>query len=39
MFYFIFPTGVPGEPIPVESEEEIFDILDYTYKKPEERNM
>ena len=32
-------TGVPGEPIPVSSEEEIFQIVDYPYKKPEERNV
>lgn len=32
-------TGVPGEPIPVTSEEEIFEILNYPYKKPEERNL
>lgn len=32
-------TGVPGEPIPVSSEEEIFQIVDFSYKKPEERNV
>ncbi|XP_073949300.1 DNA polymerase beta-like [Choristoneura fumiferana] len=32
-------TGIPGEPVPVSSEEEIFDYIDYPYKKPEERNM
>ncbi|XP_028174412.1 DNA polymerase beta-like [Ostrinia furnacalis] len=32
-------TGVPGEPVPISSEEDIFDYIDYPYKKPEERNM
>ncbi|XP_064382642.1 DNA polymerase beta-like [Halichondria panicea] len=32
-------TGVPGEAIPVTSEEEVFDILNYPFKKPEERNL
>ncbi|XP_047989806.1 DNA polymerase beta-like [Leguminivora glycinivorella] len=32
-------TGVPGEPVPVSSEEDIFDYIDYPYKKPEDRNM
>lgn len=31
-------TGVPGEPLPVTSEEDIFDYLDMVYKKPSERN-
>ncbi|KAL0880880.1 hypothetical protein ABMA27_002061 [Loxostege sticticalis] len=32
-------TGVPGEPVPISSEEDIFDYIDYPYKKPEERNL
>ena len=32
-------VGVPGEPIPVESEEDIFDIINYPYKKPDERSV
>ncbi|CAH4037725.1 unnamed protein product [Pieris brassicae] len=32
-------TGVPGEPIDLTSEEDIFDYIDYPYKKPEERNL
>ncbi|CAK1601026.1 unnamed protein product [Parnassius mnemosyne] len=32
-------TGVPGEPVPITSEEDIFDYIDYPYKKPEERNL
>jgi len=31
--------GVAGDSIPVESEEDIFEVLDYPYKKPCERNM
>ena len=32
-------AGVPGEPIPVSSEEDIFDIIEMAYKNPEERNL
>ncbi|XP_060842274.1 DNA polymerase beta-like [Rhopalosiphum padi] len=32
-------TGIPGEPVEINSEEDIFDYLDYPYKKPEERNL
>ncbi|CAH0406968.1 unnamed protein product [Chilo suppressalis] len=32
-------TGVPGEPVPISSEEEIFDYMDYPYKAPQDRNM
>ncbi|KAK7111393.1 hypothetical protein V1264_011031 [Littorina saxatilis] len=31
-------TGVPGEPLPVTSEEDIFDYIDMKYKKPSERS-
>ncbi|KAL4241067.1 hypothetical protein ACF0H5_001845 [Mactra antiquata] len=31
-------TGVPGEPLPVSCEEDIFDYVDMTFKKPSERN-
>lgn len=30
--------GVPGEPVEIHSEREIFDYLDYPYKEPNERN-
>ncbi|KAJ8916042.1 hypothetical protein NQ315_010910 [Exocentrus adspersus] len=30
-------TGVPGEPVEIHSEEDIFDYMDFPYKKPEER--
>ncbi|XP_005100296.1 DNA polymerase beta [Aplysia californica] len=30
-------TGVPGEPLPVESEEDIFDYIGMKYKEPKER--
>ncbi|XP_060803809.1 DNA polymerase beta-like isoform X2 [Amyelois transitella] len=32
-------TGVPGEMIPIASEQEIFEYINYPYKNPEERNM
>lgn len=32
-------TGAPGEPLPVTCEEDIFDYMDYPYKKPQERNI
>jgi DNA polymerase beta len=32
-------TGQPGEPLPVSSEEDIFDYINFPYKKPEERNL
>lgn len=32
-------TGVPGEPIPVTSEEEIFELIGMDYKQPHERNL
>ncbi|KAK7506743.1 hypothetical protein BaRGS_00002218 [Batillaria attramentaria] len=31
-------TGVPGEPLPVTSEEDIFDYIGMDYKKPSERS-
>ena len=32
-------TGVAGDAIKVEKEEEIFDIIDFPYKKPEDRSQ
>lgn len=32
-------TGIPGKPISISSEKDIFDYLEMEYKKPEERNM
>ena len=32
-------TGVKGEAIPVESEQDIFDILDLEYREPEDRDL
>ncbi|KAL5505174.1 hypothetical protein EMCRGX_G006568 [Ephydatia muelleri] len=32
-------TGIPGEPIQVTSEEEIFQLIDFPYKTPEQRNV
>lgn len=34
-----FCQGVHGQPVPITSEEDIFDYIDYPYKKPEERNL
>ncbi|XP_021925589.1 DNA polymerase beta isoform X2 [Zootermopsis nevadensis] len=31
-------TGIPGEPVVVTKEEDIFDYIGYAYKKPSERN-
>lgn len=30
--------GVPGEPVEITSEKDIFDCIEYPYKNPEERN-
>jgi hypothetical protein len=35
----VIKSGIPGEPVEINSEEDIFDYLDYPYKKPEERNL
>ncbi|XP_046658857.1 DNA polymerase beta-like [Homalodisca vitripennis] len=32
-------TGVPGEALPVTSEQDIFEYIDYPYKSPEERSV
>ena len=32
-------TGVAGEPLPVSSEEDVFDYLDLRYKTPSERSV
>lgn len=32
-------TGIPGEPIHVTSEEEIFQVIDFPYKEPTGRNV
>ncbi|XP_072164919.1 DNA polymerase beta-like [Diadema setosum] len=32
-------TGIPGEPLPVTSEEDLFDYIGMKYKAPSERNM
>lgn len=31
-------SGIPGEPVEISSEEDIFDYIDYPYRKPEDRN-
>jgi DNA polymerase beta len=32
-------TGIPGKPLTINSEKDVFDYLEMDYKKPEERNM
>jgi DNA polymerase beta len=32
-------TGIPGNPLPVTSEQDIFVYLGMDFKKPEERNL
>ncbi|XP_018326619.1 DNA polymerase beta [Agrilus planipennis] len=32
-------TGTPGEPVEIHSEKDIFEAINYPYKKPEERNI
>ena len=39
ILFMSLSPGIPGEPIPVESEEEIFAIIDFPYKTPSERNF
>ncbi|KAK9754821.1 DNA polymerase beta thumb [Popillia japonica] len=30
-------TGVPGEPVPISSERDIFDCIEYDYREPKDR--
>ena len=40
MMLFPFPfQGEAGEPIPVSSEEDIFEIIDMPFVKPKDRSM
>lgn len=32
-------AGVPGEPLPVTSEEDLFDYIGLEFKTPEQRNL
>ena len=32
-------TGIPGLPLPVSSEEDVFNYLEMEFKKPDERNL
>jgi hypothetical protein len=36
--HFSLVLGIPGEPIVVTSEEDIFEYIGYPYKKPSERD-
>uniref|UniRef100_A0A4W3IS89 DNA polymerase n=1 Tax=Callorhinchus milii TaxID=7868 RepID=A0A4W3IS89_CALMI len=31
-------TGIPGEPLPVDSEQDIFDYIDWVYREPKDRS-
>jgi hypothetical protein len=35
--FFPLVLGIPGEPVVVTSEEDIFEYIGYPYKKPSER--
>lgn len=37
--HFVNMLGIPGEPVDITSEEDIFEYINYPYKKPEERNL
>ena len=32
-------TGVAGEPVPITSERDVFEYIQYQYRQPEERNL
>jgi hypothetical protein len=36
--FFSLVLGIPGEPVAVTSEEDIFEYIGYPYKKPSERD-
>jgi hypothetical protein len=36
--FFSLVLGIPGEPVVVTSEEDIFEYIGYPYKKPSERD-
>ncbi|XP_075211388.1 DNA polymerase beta-like isoform X2 [Lycorma delicatula] len=36
---YIGSTGVPGNPVKITSEKDVFDCIDYPYKTPSERNV
>ena len=39
IYYTCTFAGIAGEALPVYSEQDIFDYIDYKYKKPSERNF
>lgn len=38
-YLLLFIIGTLGEPIQIESEKDIFDLIEYPYKEPHERNV
>ena len=39
VYYVVIRVGTLGEPIQIESEKDIFELIDYPYKEPHERNL
>lgn len=35
---FFLPAGVAGEPLPVDSEQDIFDYIQWRYREPKDRS-
>lgn len=34
---YVCLIGVPGEPVPISSERDIFDCIEYDYREPKDR--
>ena len=39
VLFFSFITGAVGEALPVNSERDVFDIIDMEYRTPNERDL
>jgi DNA polymerase beta len=37
--YMMGDTGVPGDPLPISSEQDVFEILGVPYRSPEQRSL
>jgi DNA polymerase beta len=37
-FFFFLLVGVAGEPLPVDSEKDIFDYIQWKYREPKDRS-